>query len=117
MPDALRVVAAAVIVAVALAWALVAATVTQAVGVTEFDAACYAPRPLWAIGQAVLALAGVSLSVRGALVLASSSRSSPRSPQALRLAAVLLATWLVVFVALAPDLEIVLCEGQPPESR
>jgi hypothetical protein len=80
----------------------------------SWDDACYAARPLWAIGQAVVAFVGVAAGIRGLFAFLSLTPGrSVSKPLVVAFVALLIWT-LVVFV---PDgADVVLCPGQPPES-
>ena len=107
-----RVTAAAALLVAAM-WAILALYLAQAVGTTEWDGVCYAPRPAWAILQAAVAIAGLIFLVRAALRAWSGAR---RSAKLFGLAAVGLVGWLIIWFVLGAGAEIVLCPGQPPNS-
>jgi hypothetical protein len=98
---------------VAAMWAILALYLARAVGATEWDGDCYAPRPTWAILQALVAIAGLNFLVRAALRAWSGARGSAKL---FGFAALGLVGWLIIWFVLGGAAEIVLCPGQPPNS-
>lgn len=70
-----RLTAATALLAAAM-WTILALDLVQAVGMTQWDDDCYAPRPTWAVVQALVAMAGLIFLVRGALRAWSGARGS-----------------------------------------
>ena len=97
---------------VAAMWAILALYSTQAVGTTNWDGDCYAPRPTWAVVQAIVAIAGLFYLVRGALRAWSGARGSVAL---FGFAALGLVAWLAWWL-FADSPQLVLCPGQPPNS-
>lgn len=100
--------ATALFVVCALAWLTVAGLFATEAGVWTFDGACYEPRPVWAISQAAVAVAGV-----GCLVVAAFGR---RRYVLACAAAGLFVVWFFLFLEFATDVEKILCPGQSERS-
>jgi hypothetical protein len=105
---------AGAILAVLALWALLALEGAQMVGRTSWDDNCYAPRPVWAIAQALVALVGLGAGLRATVGLVRSGGEAMRWSQ-LGVAGIALVVWVLVVVV--PDqADAVLCPGQPPGS-
>ncbi len=93
---------AVAVVLVAALWAALAYYFGQSVGMTRWDDDCYAARPGWAVGQALIAMGGVASAARGSFMLV-----NPRSPddgwtRPLGIAAIALAAWLLMVLCSIP---------------
>jgi hypothetical protein len=106
---------AGAVVVVLVVWAAFAFDAAQMVGRTSGESDCYAPRPAWAIAQALVALVGMGAGLLATLRLVRSGGATSRLSRPFGVAGIALLVWvLVVILPGGPD--VVLCPGQPPES-
>lgn len=96
-----------------LPWSAIALLLLFSIGPHESDGVCMAGRPLWAIAQAVVAVAGIALTGKASLAGLAAAAQGHRDVGTrwlwLGYALLAVATWVVVLVVFEPD-------GQPVDA-
>lgn len=90
-----------------LPWSAFALLLLFGIAPYESDGVCYAGRPLWAIGQALVAVAGIALTGKATLAGLAAAAQGHRDVRTrwlwLGYALLAVGAWVFVLVALEPD--------------